>query len=288
MGTGSWSNDEPRDLVVPSGAGPGDTRIVIGPDVPTVITSFYIANYGGVVTEAWIGEYIDANNYHYEVWFQGTFPLNRAYQAEGWVNAGVVSELWNDFTFVAGSPGIVYGQVTPLSVRYNHAIINIGLGVTDADLQFQSISLPRGVVLYVSSTANSAAIGTTEAFVLSGSAEFPADRAFCATYGWGWQASATGVHNTVRLRETSATGQFLAEFGIMPEAQTANIPYQSSAAGVFVNATGSPITTTVGLGFVAGGAGGTVLQPATATRPRYLRIEDIGEASNYPGAISLT
>jgi hypothetical protein len=43
MGTTPWSNDQPRDLTVPGGAGPGDARIVIGPDVPPELLAHYAA-----------------------------------------------------------------------------------------------------------------------------------------------------------------------------------------------------------------------------------------------------
>jgi hypothetical protein len=42
MGGGAWSNDQPRTLTIPAGAGPTDAATVIGPDVPAELVAYYV------------------------------------------------------------------------------------------------------------------------------------------------------------------------------------------------------------------------------------------------------
>lgn len=141
---------------------PGDTFIVIGPDVPAIVTAFYTANYGTVIGEAWIGEYCDADNYHYEIW--GTGAIIGAQHAVGWVNSGVVRELYYDY-FDGIQVVRAVGQVSQIQEAWFHAqFIGGDLGGGYADFQWDSVSVSRGVQAAVraTSTVTTVTTGTTE------------------------------------------------------------------------------------------------------------------------------
>lgn len=85
MSGGAWSNDQPRDLVLPPGGNPNLPHRVIGPDVPAVLTAFS-PDYTWLFVDLW---YYDATSFYFEAlatnsffgglaeWIAGTYdPTN--------------------------------------------------------------------------------------------------------------------------------------------------------------------------------------------------------------------
>jgi len=106
MPRNGWSNSDPRDLVIPPGAGPNDSQIFIGPDIPQVLIDYYQLHYFAPLVKAIIKMQLDANNYHYEVIFT---TGGHGRHVEGWVVAGVVHQLTIDIAENVGTE-IHYGD----------------------------------------------------------------------------------------------------------------------------------------------------------------------------------
>lgn len=264
VGTSPWSNDQSRNLIVPPGAGPNDPRIVIGPDVPPELVTFYHANYGGALPQAWIGEYTDATHYHYEVWFKGILPLPHPLHAEGWWDGTTIGEEYVDF-FDGTSTERFYGKITPTAITFGNAIVDYSVGTTAGDQRFAGLSLGRGVLDGVVVTVGSVAIGAAETDIpfleLSPSAFLQDDRKYwiagsvllaCSTQTDNWEIRArigapVGGGGSVEIAECAGgNGTFIATWGFPwtpPTTDVYNIYFsmarRSAGAGT-ITANGGP------------------------------------------------
>lgn len=146
-------------------------------------------------------------------------------------------------------------------------------------------SLGLGMVAQVTSIANSGAVTAGPTVVLTcPSTAYRDDRAYMVTTGFGVQSSVAGA--TATFTVTNGVGAVLLNFGTIPMSLAAtNLP--ANFVGYFVNSSGGPVTTGIELQLTHGGTASNLIHSASAALPRWLRIIDVGEATDYPGAISL-
>jgi hypothetical protein len=125
MSGGAWSNDQARNLILPPGAGPTDAQIVIGPDVPADLQTFWQSGSGA---NSLVGSGLPANfpftvigailfydtgaaDYGYLALVDGNNGVNHyAYFVTGFNSAGVgVHQAWAIIRPAGGPTDVLVG-----------------------------------------------------------------------------------------------------------------------------------------------------------------------------------
>lgn len=190
-------------------------------------------------------------------------------------NVSIGSGLTDIGSFKVWTPATFNNTTThQMPVTFNDDVITAG-----------GKSLGLGIVAQVTSAANSAAVTAGPTVVLTApSHAYMDDRAYEVQCGFGVQSSVAGA--TATFTVTNGVGAVLLNFGAIPMTLVAtNQP--ANFTGVFVNNTGGPVTTGVELQLTHGGTASNLIHSASAALPRWMRIIDVGAATDYPGAISL-
>lgn len=292
-----------RTLVVPWGAAAGAARLVVGPDVPAELTAFYVAHGFDFVRYAIIW-YLDSPNgeYFYECspGFSTYDPLNGVYHARGVrdENAVVIEFDLLDH-FGAAADGEVRWDIDTQRGTGAQTLVFIGssgardgvrtgaLSLEDnVDLQLDGLSQGRGLRAVASATSNSSAIGTTETAILTVSSfTWQAQRAYRVSFGNKITCSASTNVGTFRLRKTNATGAVLGDAGAYGPSPAA--PDVAASSHFYVRRTlTTDLTATVVLTLQA--SAGTVTQTAASTQPRFVIIEDVGDAGDWTHAVAIS
>jgi hypothetical protein len=137
-----------------------------------------------------------------------------------------------------------------------------------------------GVVAYASSTSDLVTSGTTNTLALQATGTFKNDHAYQLTFGWGLHVSIAGARADFTAFQDS-TGLELIDFGLIVPA-TISINYQANGTAMFTNTSGHDITDTIDLFLTESGTAGTATWVATAARPRWMCVTDMGIAVDGP------
>jgi hypothetical protein len=145
-----------------------------------------------------------------------------------------------------------------------------------------------GRVDFVATQTTTATTTTTETVALTGATvTFQANRAYrIGAHGLA-QSTVAADRVSIRVRKTNTAGASLLDFG-----QAITIPAAAVQslfdASVIVVTNGAPPTAPLVLTYQRSSGTGNVSVFANSTNPAYMGIEDIGAASDYPGARLLT
>jgi hypothetical protein len=155
--------------------------------------------------------------------------------------------------------------------------------VTDTKL---AAPIDKGFKGRVDSTSDSSAV-TTETVVLTlSSFVFKDTRAYRVRYGKGILVTGTSGDGVFRFRKTNAAGTLYGD-GVRHNCATISTTNAAEGEWYVKRSAGSDLTTDVVLTLQVSGAT-NVLQRGTSTLPRYLQIEDCGQASDFPNILAVT
>lgn len=134
-------------------------------------------------------------------------------------------------------------------------------------------------------TANSSDIGTTETVVHTlPSVPFEADRAYRVTLETFISVSSTTARGRVQVKKTNVAGSsFISWFDVFVNAANANSPFYGSR--ILVNTSGGDLTMDLVVTLDEQSGAGTCRLAGNSTNALgQFYVEDIGPASDYPGA----
>jgi len=168
-----------------------------------------------------------------------------------------------------------------VGIQWNHS------AQPQADFTIDGISQGRGVVLEERLATVVASLGVIAETVVytTAACTFLTGRAYRVTLST--QIKSTVVQNPiVRLRETNIAGTLL----LSPPRTALSIANQDFPVwlcDVVVNSTGADLTKVLAVSLFPSVATAVTLNGAAAPSPQYVRVEDIGAAAAFPGAVSL-
>lgn len=291
MGTTPWSNDEPRDLIVPPGAGPDDPRVVIGPDIPPEL----LAKYPGMTAAILL--YIDGMQYMYwgvggpNGYVQGTVYIDPP-------NTLVVERDITEYTAslwsLIGDPtmtneiaigSLTAGGVTKKFTIHGDVITNFLAGATTGDVQIDGRSIFRGVIANAYDTADSASV-TAETTILFefqvGGASLLPGRVYRFAFGNRVKGSAASLPARFRGYYGITTAGPFVDFGAFTTSATVGTSTNAGGEAYFVvtAAVARPASFSLSLQNLAGGAN-TVAQAANAANLRWFNVQDAGDVTDW-------
>jgi hypothetical protein len=289
MGNSGWTAD-PAFVLVPPEATDTDPRIFIGgaDDDPILAALgqtegiiFYFGEQRAFVISVEQngppGAPADIGRLH--IWGYCGFPfqLHQIVNIDYDINLNLVS--WD---FNPDSPDISMQSVLSLKAD----IVGVGADTqpldtdpAEQDAFLFGISMARGVVNTVFTTASSAAIGTTETVVLTlPSFRYRSGRTYQIELRTGNNTVTAGSIANQRMRKTTAAGQDLGEFFRTP-LPTANAV--TAASGFTYFTVGAADVTAVLVCTLQASAVGNVNQSATAASPRSLIVRDVTETTLF-------
>lgn len=127
MGNSGWTNDQLDTITLPPSAGPGEARIVIGPDLPPPLDTYTWAGLRYSSAIIFYGEGLPDDTYSYIAVVEDTTPFSTEVHW-GHVAAGVVEEV------TPGQPAVLNRFASPGSVGHfvdaTGALFNILSGFT--------------------------------------------------------------------------------------------------------------------------------------------------------------
>lgn len=264
-----------RSLTLPDGAEPDDPAIVIGPEIPALIEDYY--TFFTAEVHAVMVYRINQTEYSYDALY--SFAGADVAIGRGTVIAGNVSE--------AFSVGATAGSAITYLNRFhgNHVAISNSTFPGGA-FTIDGFSAPRGRRDFVSSTANTAAIGA-EAVVLTGnSITWRAGRAYEVIHEADGVGSIANNAAAFQIRKTNLTGTILRTGMTFEMSSTAGVNETCHSRTIIRNNTGSHVVANIVLTLASLG-GGTVTLAAAAAQVRYMEICDVGAASDYPSAVQI-
>jgi hypothetical protein len=99
-----------RELVVPAGSPATSPSIILSGDVPSELTTYYATELASVVGyQAWR---FSNTKYHYAA---NVFNVANSFFCFGWVNAGVVREVYRSSITAAGTAALLFSNREPTS-----------------------------------------------------------------------------------------------------------------------------------------------------------------------------
>jgi len=265
--------------------------LLIGSTVPTVVSDFYFTNYLGAVGAFAFLLKVDNDNYYYQVLLTSS-DLGPAF-GRGWVIAGALKEEY--FSYFDGTQLVAEfagdGLTQEMEWVLGKGKMILGTGdPTDsyADLIFNNISLPRGLVFMerVTGTLSTTAATTEQKIFTSTLAwDFPTGRAYMVeVIGQIFTAGAVPVRTRIRVRKGTGTGGTLLVSPALNEIDSASTDIPVYVQGIFVNTSGANVNTKLTITFqntaaqVISWDGGTGAPNVCA-----IRVTDIGDTAFYTG-----
>ena len=123
MGGGAWSNDQPREFLFPPGGSLSSPHILIGPDIPAVLTSFS-ADYTWQFAMLW---YYDSTNFAFQA-----LAINHVFGIDEWITGTYDTVSGVQFKQIISGPGDAfpnslyfgsdfYGTANKLLVEWRNA-----------------------------------------------------------------------------------------------------------------------------------------------------------------------
>lgn len=287
-------------LVLPFGAGINTPHWVAGDRnaAPASLLAFYEV-FGTVLVQASVS-YIDANHYLYDATI--VTASNSVVRVVGSANPNVAEAFrigdadLSPTLSLGGAPSaiavallgslLVYGGIVGEIRVEGDATLRLsgddGTGTARGNFVIDNVSQGRGLKSWTASQSSSAALAA-ETAVLTGNAmtaEF--GRAYAVRFG-SHNISSAGANRIFRIRKSTVAGAVV--IGTIDLSGT--IAGWQQAEHVFINATSADIAFTPCLTMAPAG-GGTVTQGGFATLERFLRVDDIGAAADFPNAVTLT
>jgi hypothetical protein len=306
-----WTQ-EPFQLIIPPGAGPGDPRIEIGTVVPAELNAYYANAVYGTTVVAAILEYADADTYHYDAVLQfagGAYGRATGWSIKNqqtgarviWVPDRVESPPVIDGAGTNFNPSIFFGindglQPATRSIFYNFDTRSA------ADfagrLTVDGISTLRGYRDAMSSTAGSL-VTSTGAEIAVPSAKWSSEPIFTFVAGRLYKCSinicvinsaATVGEAIVRIRKGAATivGTQLIYYEYASTAGIATFGPQANSIGYIKNTTAGDVSTKLSATIQRGAGAGNFSLYGDVARPAIITVEDIGIASEQPGIIAVS
>lgn len=148
-------------------------------------------------------------------------------------------------------------------------------------------AFPR-TLAYQAITANTGTTTTTETIAITTpSFTLRTGRAFIVKAKALYTSSVAADHVTIRVRRTNVAGSPVLDSQRLVVPAAGNSLFY--AENVFVNTTGSDLTGVMVLNFLRAATGtGNVSLAASSSQVAFLMIQDIGLATDYPSATSVT
>lgn len=310
MPRGDWDVASPS-LTLPPGAGPGDSRLFLGPDVPLILQTFYSV-YG--TSYACILAYSDATNYEFTLWLK-TATGGMSAMAKGWVLGGI-TVVEHTFTYFpppgTGLPfNTLIGPVLSIPAagyQYNfRGVAGASLDPTDAayssvnigdeidfciDSQFGAgIAAPRGLRVgeYTATAGGLAGSAGAEVAIPSAnwvsepSITWKRERLYRVLINMQHYATVADVFTTFRLRKGSAstTGTIFGTW-VLRTLNLANNVWTVYLCAYIKNTSGADVNSQLSLTVQRStGAGTNAIYGDAATFPLIMVAEDIGRESDH-------
>jgi hypothetical protein len=279
MAGGAWSNDQPRNFLFPPGGSLTLPHVILGPDVPAVLTAGILADFTWEFVFLW---YYDATQF----WFQGIamnsfFGLSEVVTGIYTTASGVQLQ-----TFVDGPGGapnsIHYGtdryDTVRLALDYRTADINV---TSTATWSIDGFDQGRGRKASTASTSATVATATGAAVTVLTIFGFPFldSRAYLIVIR-GQVTSTLAQRSTHQIRTVNAAGQVLL-FGDKSISDATAVGEDMIMQAYAYNNSGSTITHDVLWLLSAGTGANPVKVVSTFAVPVYIEIWDIGTATDY-------
>lgn len=266
-----------RQLVLPAGAGANQGRVVLGPDVPSELTTYYAALPYNATIHAAILFYDNAGGYTYYAALTNPLPL--VTHAIGQVQTGVVTEVMYMTNPVGGGQatnflgGLNPSTTTPQIVRM----------LSPVDLRMDAESLGRGLRSFQSDVTGTAALAAETAF-MNASATWLNGRCYRHTIRMFLRPGGAVTQANLRIRRINiAGGAYIANM---------IVPFTAAAGDIMVtfvayhrNTTGADITQNLMLTLTPNG--GTIQVLAGASFVASWEIEDCGASVSFPNVNTL-
>lgn len=147
----------------------------------------------------------------------------------------------------------------------------------------------RGWFDFQAITASSGGVTVTESIAYSSSTvSFRDQRAYRVSIKGYVQSNTANDTVRLRIRKNSTAGQQLYDSFTGLIVTAANVQTAYNAEIIIRNVSGATITDFLVVTYLRGSGAGTVFVGANATNPAWIRIEDIGPASQYPAVNAIT
>lgn len=264
-----------RSLTVPDGADVDEPATVIGPDIPALLLSQY-EFFGATVHAATIHR-INETEYSYDALY--SFGGSDVAIGRGNVAGGIVYE------------ALSVGADTGIGIAFLNRFGNTEVAISNAvfpggAFTIDGISAPRGRRDFVSSTADTSAIGAEAVVLTSASITWLAGRAYEVLVFNPAITGSVGSNNALRrIRRNNVAGADKSDV-TNNQNNTVNGTGVTTFDRVIIrNNTGSDVTDNIVATMQADT--GTVVSKATSPRVRYMEIRDVGAAADYPSAVGI-
>ncbi|MER7953070.1 hypothetical protein ABTY59_37395 [Streptomyces sp. NPDC096079] len=270
--------------------------VVVRGEVIAGTTTDYVRVTGTPVPEVeWVSSSLDVTD-PARIGFQGVGDTRWQITGPSYSGSASSEISFDDGSLnVSGNTDLTLAATTGVA-RLNGATVQIGGAApgTYAELDpnngtFSTYGTDRGkgVLSYVNVTA-STALGAGEAIgVTSDSTLFELGRAYRITLHYQGSGNTANDEVGFRIRRTNLAGNSIFDTLRTHRLNAASAIVNGESSQVVTNQTGANLTTViVGTVYRAAGAG-NVQWFANAANPTWIEIQDIGAASDYPGARAL-
>lgn len=272
-----------RQLVLPMGSGSTSPRIVLGPDVPADLQTYY-TGLGTPVVSCVLFYGDNGTDYRYEATcnFSGFVLVVTGLSVGGTIRESLAeyrgSSLFNSYDL---------GSQFPIGVHIGSTSRSPAVGETfriekSVDFLIDLVSHGRGLLDRVDSTSSSAAVGA-EAIVLTGNTITAKDG---RAYRICWRLrAASSVANTIthQVRKTNLAGAVV-DTCAFPAAGTTAMNFYEECV---VKRTAGAGDLSINFVLTAAASTGTVTDQAGTTNVRFLEVWDCGAAADFPNALAL-
>ena len=259
----------------------GGGFVHIGTDVPAVVSAWYALHFSGTSpNNAWIGMYVDANNYSWIV--DGIRDdLDLPFRGYGLVSAGICRGIYDDFYDGAGNLQRHWSEADQMSHEWHNALIAFQFDVTNPahDFVIDGISQGRGLNYFEEIPAGAfstpAAVGEVIAFVATPPVLWDPGRAYKVTLH-------TQIHSAVlqnpivNIRIHNLAGQIIVGAPRYPTlASGQDVPVNMSA--VVVNKTAAVVSARPLITVNPSAATIVVMGFAAEPNQSWIEVTDIGQ-----------
>ncbi len=263
-------------LSIPPFIGPNDPGIIIGFENPPDLVAYY-AGFGDTLISTIV---FRSNATDYDYIALVIDAANTPFLAFGSANPLAVNEMQTIFQ-VGANPELILGSgsVGVVAVAAG-ALFSIRPG---AGFNIDGISQPRGQLDFVSSTANTAAVGVETVILTSNNKTYIDGRAYTIEVHEVHRPTGGATLAFLNIRKTNLAG--VVKIGeLCPINGGADTTGQ--VKGIVRNISGANVTTVV-VATIAPFPAGTVQGIGSATQLRWMEIMDAGDAVDFPNAIQI-
>ena len=283
MAGGAWSNDQPRNFLFPPGGSLTLPHVILGPDVPAVLTAGILADFTWEFVFLW---YYDATQF----WFQGIamnsfFGLSEVVTGTYTIVSGVQLQSFIDGP--GGAPNSIhYGtdryDTVRLAIDYRTTDINL---TSTATWSIDSVDQGRGrkgVAASATSpiaTSPGAPITAPITVLTIPNFTFLDGRAYLFLIH-GAVTSTAAQSSTHQIKTVNSVGQILLR-GDKFVSDPASLGEDMIMQAYAYNTSGAPITHDVLWVFSGGSVANPIIVVSRSAVPVYIEIWDVGTATDY-------